>query len=231
MVEITAVEFDVVWEYSGLGPTPTVLQLPSPGRTVSERLVVSAAARRSLRERGVDSTELAHRLRLLAHPGPRLELRGGWTHGIRALATGAGALAVRRGDSMAITPYGSLPAAVLGVLPADGPGSGYACTVPTAVLAAALDGPVLRSALIARDVPTADAGVLGRMLTGVGGRAQITASGRRAEDVVTVFDGPSGRYLLTRMVADDGVEWTTVAPADARTIRHRVESLLTVTVG
>lgn len=234
MAEFTPVEIDVVWEHLGLGPTPVVLRLPSPGRTARERLTVTADAWRALRERGLAGPhgadpELVRLLRLLAQPGPRLELRGGWDHVVRAVAVDSGVLAVSRGESVTVAPCGSLPSTVLGLLPSVGPGSGFACTVPTSVLAGALSAPVVRSALIARDVPAADAGVLARMLDGVGGRAQITAGGRRPEDVVTVLDGPSGRCMLTRLVGPDGVEWTTVAPADARTLRHRVAGLVTTT--
>ena len=34
---LTAVEFDVLWEWLGLGATPVVLRLDSPGRTHGER--------------------------------------------------------------------------------------------------------------------------------------------------------------------------------------------------
>jgi hypothetical protein len=40
--------------------------------------------------------------------------------------------------------------------------------------------------------------------------------------VLDVLDGPRGRYLVTR--SPDG--WTTVAPTDARRLRHRIAELL-----
>jgi hypothetical protein len=40
--------------------------------------------------------------------------------------------------------------------------------------------------------------------------------------VLEVVDGPPGRYLVIRSA--DG--WTTVAPTDARRLRHRVAELL-----
>lgn len=46
------------------------------------------------------------------------------------------------------------------------------------------------------------------------------------DEIVTVHDGPVGRCLLTRLTADDGLEWATVAPADDRTLHHRVAALL-----
>lgn len=50
---LTAVEFDVLWERLGLGPTPVVLRLESPGRTLTERREVLAAGWQALRDRGL----------------------------------------------------------------------------------------------------------------------------------------------------------------------------------
>lgn len=65
------------------------------------------------------------------------------------------------------------------------------------------------------------------------GRAQVVALAtdpagvaRRVGGVVGVLDGLGGRYLLSRRVGDDGVEWSTVAPVDARGLRHRMAVLL-----
>ena len=67
------------------------------------------------------------------------------------------------------------------------------------------------------------------MLHGVDGRAQVGVLAadpwgalRRSPDVLEILDGPRGRYLVTRSA--DG--WTTVAPTDARRLRHRVAELL-----
>jgi hypothetical protein len=67
------------------------------------------------------------------------------------------------------------------------------------------------------------------MLYGVDGRAQVGVLAadawgmlRRLPDVLDVVDGPRGRYLVTRSA--DG--WTTVAPTDARRLRHRIAELL-----
>lgn len=240
---LTAVELDVLWERLGLGPAPVVLQLPSPGRSVAERRDVQARGLQALRERGLadvagpDPT-LAHQLRQLARPSEQLELRGSWGHSVRALAAGrpgSGVLAVRRDATITLESCGSLPSSLLAVLPEAGPGPGRAATAPTTVIAAGLSatGSGMRAALIAHGLPSTDAALLSRMLRTGHGRAQIVAlavdaSGvaRRAGGVLGVVDGPYGRYLLTRSVADDGVEWTTVAPVDNRTLRHRVSNLL-----
>lgn len=240
---VTAVEFDILWERLGFGPTPVVLRLGSPGRTEAERREVRAAGWQALKERGLTGPagpdpELVRVLRLLARPAEQLELRGTWGHAVRAVAAGRpddGMLAVRQDATVSLESCGALPAALLGTLPAAPPGPGRACTVPTSVLTAAVGagGPGLRAALIARDVSRGEAGLLARMLAGGGGRAQIVALGtdasgvlRRSGDVVGVLDSPAGRYLTTRTVGDDGVEWTTVAPVDQRGLRHRVVRLL-----
>lgn len=216
-VAITATEFDVAWEDLGLGPTPAVLRLPSPGRTEGERRRIRAAARATLDGRAADL------LASLARPTERLELRVRGRHEVRALAaTGSRrVLAVHRADTVTLSCCDSLPDALLGVLPAAPPGTGAACTAPTAVIARALRAPDVRRSLIDRDVPATDAGLLARMLTAGPRTAQIAAAG-----TVTVHDGPGGRYLITHSTAEDGVGWTTVAPVDARGLRHRVGSLL-----
>jgi hypothetical protein len=163
-------------------------------------------------------------------------------------APDAGALAVRQDATVTVAPCGSLPGALLGVLPGSGPGPGRATTLPTDVLARALGaahgGPApggvarladggLRAALVAAGVPATDAALLARMLSATDRRAQLVAltgdrwgGTTRAGGVLTVLDGSRGRYLLTRSTAEDGVEWSTVAPADDRRLRHRLGELL-----
>lgn len=240
---VTAVEFDVLWERLGLGPTPVVLQLPSPGNTAAERRRVQAQGWQALRDRGLagpagPDPDLVRQLRLIAHPSEQLELRGTWGHAVRALAAGqpgSGVLAVRQDATVTLESCGSLPAALLGVLPAAGPGPGRAATAPTTVIAAGLaaSGTGMRAALVAHNLPTADAVLLTRMLGDGRGHAQIAAlitdaSGvtRRSGGVLGVVDRTGGRYLVTRRLAEDGVEWTTVAPTDDRRLRHRVAELL-----
>lgn len=240
---LTAVEFDVAWERLGLGPTPVVLQLPSPGRTGAERRQIMADGWHALRQRGLagpsgPDPELARLLQLLARPAEQLELRGEWRHPVRAVAAGRagiGVLAVRQDATVTLQPCPSLPSGLLTVLPAVVAGAGRAAVLTTAALAGALGatGVTLRAALIGRGVPAGDAALLARMPATGGGRAQIVAlvadaTGvlRRAGGVLGVLDGPAGRYLMTRTAGEDGVEWTTVAPADGRRLRHRVSGLL-----
>jgi EspG family len=241
---LTTAEFDVLWEWLGLGPTPVVLQLASPGRTHAERRAVQATAWQGLRERALTALdgpdpELGRLLHLLARPGEQLELRAWWGREVRVLAGGrhgAGALALREADTVTVTACGSLPSALLRAFPPADRGPGRACTVPSAVLAAAPAARV-RPVLIDAGVPAADAALLATMLAGTRRRGQVVALGadrwgvlRRAGGVLGVLDGPRGRYLLTRSTGEDGVEWTTVAPADDRELRHRIAGLLATAV-
>ncbi|WP_214408180.1 ESX secretion-associated protein EspG, partial [Pseudonocardia lacus] len=143
---LTAAEFDVLWERLGLGPTPVVLRLDSPGRTRAERREIEAAGWQALRSRGLAGPtgahpELTRLLRLLARPSVALELRGWWGRSVRAVAAGepdSGVLAVRQDGSLTLRACGSLPTALLGVLPSAPAGPGLATTLPTSVLSAAL---------------------------------------------------------------------------------------------
>lgn len=224
---LTAVEFDALWEQLGLGPSPVALRLRSPGSAPAQRRALVAAGWPALRDRGLagptgPEPELARLMRLLAGPAAQLELRATWGHSVRAIAAGgpgAGVLAVRQDATVTLGGCGSLPAGLLSVLPHAGPGSGRACTVPTAALTAA--------ALTTQTAPVA------RLLDAVTGRAQLVALAtdrcgvaRRAGGVVGVLDTAGGRYLLTRSVRADGVEWITVAPADPGRLLLRVARLL-----
>jgi hypothetical protein len=237
---LTAVEFDVLWERLRLGPTPVVLQLASPGRTRTERRGLQAAVWRELRGRGLagldgPDPEIARLLHLLARPSEQLELRAWWGRSVRVVVagrTGVSALAQREGDSVTVSACGSLPSTLVGIFPPAARGPGRACTAPTD----ALDGVPLadiRPALVGAGVPAAEAALLARMLAGTDHRGQVVALAgdrwgvlRRAGGVLGVLDAPRGRYLLTRSTAADGVEWTTVAPADERQLRHQIAELL-----
>ncbi|OZM77613.1 hypothetical protein CFP66_34725 [Pseudonocardia sp. MH-G8] len=237
---LTAVEFDVLWEWLGLGPTPVVLQIASPGRSHLERRAVQADAWRGLRARGLAGSdgpeaELVRLLHLLARPTEQLELRAVWGREVRVLGSGragVAALGHRTEGTVTVTACGSLPAALVSAFPPASRGAGRACTAPTAALAGV---PVAdaRPALLRHGVPAAEASLLVRMLTDTDRRAQVVALAadrwgvlRRAGGVLGVLDGARGRYLLTRSAGDDGTEWVTVAPADTRELRHRITQLL-----
>jgi hypothetical protein len=228
-VALSVVEFDVVWRGLSLGAPPVVLQLPSPGRTHTERRHIEARVWTALRERGhVMNPDLTRFLTLLAAP-LRVEVRAWGVSTCRAVVAG-GVLALRRDDAVVLRPCGSVARAVVGVLAGGHPGPGRAAGVPDADLTAALRNPSgagLRADLVARGVDPVEAGLIARMLHAVSGRTQIAvAGGRRSRELLEVLDGPAGRYLLTRSRSGDGTCWATVAPVDDRRLRRRVDDLV-----
>lgn len=239
---LSAVEFDVVWERLGLGQLPVVLNLPSPGRTHTERRRIVAEAWAELRERGLagpDGPEprLRRLLRLLAAPAVRVEVRMWGAAPVRAAVAGCsedGVLARCRGDNVHLQPCTSLPTAVVGVLPPAPAGPGRAANVPTGALTEALRRPSaagLRGDLIGRGVAPSEAGPAARMLDGVVGRTDLAvavadpwAMLRRSPVSLGVLDGPRGRYVVVRDRSNG--DWTTIAPTDERRLRHRVAEWL-----
>jgi hypothetical protein len=230
---LSTVEFDVIWRSLGLGAPPVVLQLPSPGRTHTERRRIEAQVWTALRERGL-AVGPAELVRLLAAPSTRVEVRAWGASTRRAMLT-RGLLARRRDDAVVLEPCDSAATAVLGVLGGGRPGPGRAASVPDADLTAALrrpSGAGLRTDLVARGADPTEAGLVGRMLHAVEGRAQIALvvpdrwGVLRRSALLEVLDSTVGRYLLTRSPGGDGSCWATVAPVDDRRLRRRVDDLL-----
>lgn len=241
---LTDVEFDVLWDELRLGPTPVVLRLPSPGRTRAERARIAADGLAGLRERGLaDSSgpdpELVRLLGLLAAPRRQLELRAWLGHPVRASAVerdGDGALAVHRDRTVVLSACGSPAHAVTDALPARSPGRGRAVTLPTAVLAEVLTGDDrtgIADTLTGLGLDPGDAGTVAAVLRGPAHRGQVAAvvydrwgSPHRPVRHVTLLDAPDGRYRLTRSTADDGAEWSTLAPVDKRRLHTLLCTLL-----
>jgi hypothetical protein len=223
---LSTVEFDVAWEALGLGHTPVVLNIPSPGRTHTERRRLVADAWAAMRHRGLADTAgtdpgLGRLLRRLARPAARIELRAWGAVPLRAVAAGdaeEGVLARRRGDTVTVQPCASLPAAIVRALPPAPAGPGQSVVVPTAAL-----GPSPGAGARPGDGTAA-----ARILRQIDGRAQIGVVVadqwgvlHREPALLGTLDGPRGRYLVTH----DGA-WTTITPADARRLRQRVGDLL-----
>lgn len=232
---LSTVEFDVLWEALELGRTPLVLQIPSPGRTQAERRQICGRAQDGLAARGLagPGTGLAGLLGLLARPVHRFELRAWWGRSVRMTAAardGDGVLAVRDGDRVVVRSCGDALGVLVEQLPPAPAGPGRAATVRTADLVAAGTAGDLRRGLLDRGVDPEDAGLLARMLGRVHGQAQLVAhrggAPQAGGEVLTVVDTPPGRYLVTRSSGSDRVEWTTVAPTDARRLRYRAAALL-----
>lgn len=238
----TEAEFDVLWDELRLGPTPVVLRLPSPGRTRDERARITAAGRAGLRSRGLadlagPAPEPARLLGLLAAPSRQLELRAWFGRPVRALAAerdGDGALAVRRDGTVELRATGTPAHAVCATLPDRPAGRRPAVSLPTGELTAALADRPDGAGLIHPDATsTEDTTAVAGLLRAPGGRAQVAAavhdrwgSPHRPSSHVTVLDAPDGRYRLTRSVAADGTDWSTLAPVDGRGLHALLLDLL-----
>ncbi|MBO0872230.1 MAG: ESX secretion-associated protein EspG [Pseudonocardia sp.] len=243
---LTAVEFDVLWEWLGLGATPVVLRLDSPGRTHAERRGIVATGWQGLRRRGLadlngPDPEVVRLMHLLAVPSRQVELRMRLGRELRAVAAGhpgATALAVRQDATVTLSSATEPVGAALGALPSAKAGSAHAVALPSADLeAATADAGERRSladALVERGLTEDDAEQLEAMLRGTTRRGQLSVLAadqwgvlHRLRKVVGVLDTRHGRYLMQRDTAADGVEWTTLAPTDTARLHARLAALLT----
>jgi hypothetical protein len=141
-----------------------------------------------------------------------------------ALAVTAGSqgvLATQRSEGLWLRPIdaGSLASSVVDLLPEAPRGSEPSVSV------AAEDLPHGRTA--------AERAVLARFAQQTNHRAgqlAVTArrpmGGRSRSPVLSWFDTGTGRYLTYARRSPDGREWITIAPADSRTLRHRLTELM-----
>lgn len=242
---VSSVEFDVVWEWLGLGAAPVVLRLDSPGRTHTERRQIVDAGWQGLRQRGLANLtgpepELVRLMHLLAAPTSQIELRMRLDRELRAIAAGrpgTAALAVRRDDTVTLSALTQPVLGVVNTMPTIGTGAGHSVTLPSADLDAASNaaagGEPIAETLHQHGLDRADAELVSSILGGVTGRGQLSALSadnwgvlHRSPRVIGVLDTRYGRYLTQRDVAADGSEWTTLAPVDAVRLRYRIEELL-----
>lgn len=234
-------------EHLGIETAPVVLRVPSPGRTHADRARLVAAAWRGLERRGLGSGSdpapaLADHLAVLARPDREVDGRL-WLgeRPLRVLAAAAedrAVLAVLSGPDITLTgadPDG-LPRHALSVLPGAPPGPGRSATLRTAdfeAVAGASTSEEFVAGLRGRGVRADDAAVLGEMIGPLVARGSFGAARRdrlgkrhRADRVVSFFETTQGRYLQTRVPNPDGVLWTTISPAGARTLLWHVTGLL-----
>ena len=133
-------------------------------------------------------------------------------------------LAVQRPDGLCLRPIprDGLVSAIVGLLPGAPRGSEQSVSVPAeepATVSAGAAGQESRAALARL---TALRNHRGGQL-GVNSRSDTR--GRRRSPVLAWFDNDTGRYLSQTRAG-----WTTIAPADAAALRHRIgESVTEVT--
>lgn len=249
-MELSRLEFDVVWQHLGLGAFPTVFRMMGHGRTEAERRQLIDQAWQSLSARGLGRHGAPHPvlvelLTILSRPEREVDAR--MNHGELAARALAGtrdqraAIGVLRAGTLRlweITP-GGLSRAVVALLPEHPAGGGISVTLPSSLFAAACavsgDDPArLRAALAERGTREPDAEQLATAFTGIAGAGQFGAArldrlGRRqrAGHVVGFVDSAGGRYLIeARPPARGGEQWTTTAPTDSIRLAGQINRLL-----
>jgi len=247
-VVLSTLEFDVLWEAERLPDRHVALDVPSPGRTHSERAELVRTAFDELRRRGLAKNdravpELADWLNLLAYPQQSIDSWVWTDHQISSLAVtggGAGLLAVVELTEVWLIPardtaIADAAVSIAGVQP---PGRGFSVSVATDLLIEA-DArshgsiPALATALKESGVSASDANTLATMLTGMGTRGQFGAERRhrdqqvyRADRVVAFHDTPDGRYGYLARRNASGQSWSTITPADNTMLAAWVRELL-----
>ncbi|HVK20277.1 MAG TPA: ESX secretion-associated protein EspG [Actinokineospora sp.] len=244
-VVLSTLEFDVLWAAERLPEKHVALDVPSPGKTHTERAkLVEAAfaglAQRGLAESGRAVPELADWLSLLAHAPVAID---SWVWTDREIA----ALAVASGDQglLAVvdraevwliparaTAIADAAVSIAGDLPA---GPGRSVSLPTDVLMKADNGDPqsMITVLVEHGVSLSDAQTLGSMLSGMTTRGQLCAERaqrrqkrERARRVVAFHDTDAGRYLYLARPSSDGRSWSTITPADNARLAGCVRELL-----
>lgn len=244
-------EFDVAWESENLPQRHVAIDVPSAGKTHSQRAEIVAGAWESLNRRGLAhgtlvDADLADRLALLAHYTSAVDAWVWTDRRISALAATNGIdahLAVLEDDEVWLIPArpSSLAACVVAVAGEAPAGEGRSVSLPIESLRAAdaaAEGDPTRlvTCLERAGVGPTDARSLAAMFGMVGGlrlRGQFGAESRdherrirRANRVVSCHDTAAGRYLYLCEPGADGSVWATVTPVDAQRLTHRVAELL-----
>jgi ESX secretion-associated protein EspG len=247
-VVLSTLEFDVLWDREGLPARHVALDVPSPGRTHTERVELVNGAFEALEQRGLAKNgravpELADWLALLAYPQTSIDSWVWTDHQISSLAvtgSGTGLLAVVEPTEVWLIPsrdtaIAEAAVSIAGVQPA---GRGFSISVATELLLAADarahgSASELAGALKDSGVPASDANTLATMLTGMGTRGQFGAERRqrdqqirRADRVVAFHDTPDGRYGHLARPSTGGRSWSTITPADNGMLAQWVRELL-----
>ncbi len=248
-LDISTLEFDVLWEhyFTDDHPMPLVLKVPSPGKTDDERARIVRSVWDGLARRGLGSPvdphpRLTRLLELLRRPDREIDGRL-WVGGeLRVLAAATGddaVLATLSSGRLTLRPADAtgLPRFALSVLPPAPAGPGQSITLPTADFTAAAREATkqeeLAVALRRRGVRDTDAKALAEMIGDIVNRGQYGSASRdkwgrrvRADRVISFFDTAAGRYLQVVRRVEDGADlWTTISPADPRRLLQHLTEL------
>lgn len=247
-IVLSHVEFDLLWEAEGLPPRHAALDVPSPGRTHTERARLETRAWQSLAERGLARrqqvhVEIADMLHLLARPQVAVDV---WVWTDRRISGLAGSignralLGVLDGEEVWLIPVRGpvLAESAVSVAGDAWPGVGHSVSLPHHVVRdadaeAGGDPAVFVNALGDRGVAMPEAQELGGMMSGIVMRGQFGAQRRqpdgrvrRADRVVAFHDTAAGRYLLQTRAGGNDRDWATITPAGNELLAERVWELL-----
>lgn len=247
-VVLSVLEFDAIWESERLPARHVALDVPSPGKTHTERAglvkqVWEALESRGLAESGRVVPELADRFGLLAHPQVSVD---GWVWAGREVK--AFAAQVDRRAQLAVIDEGkvwlipardtALAESAVSVAGEMAAGIGRSVSLPNDLVTVADNESAgntkkFITRLEARGIGLADAQSLAGMLAGITTRGQFGAERRhrdqrivRAGRVVAFHDTADGRYLDLVRPSTDGRMWCTVTPADNQRLASCVWELL-----
>lgn len=245
-LEISALEFDVLWEHYEFDQMPLVLKVPSPGRTDDERKQIVHRVWDGLARRGLGTPIDPHPglyglLNLLRRPDREIDGRMWLGREFRLLAAATGeeaVLATLADDMLTLRPAEAtgLPRFALSVLPSVPAGPGQSITLRSDDFAAAAQEATkqeeLAGALHSRGVRDSDATSLSEMIGDIVNRGQYGSAHRdrwgrrvRAPRVISFFDTAEGRYLQIRRDEEGGDAWTTISPADGRRMLQHLTAL------
>jgi hypothetical protein len=242
---LTEREFDILCGDLGLGQVPYPLQVPSVGRTMSERDRIRQDVHRALARRDLATGDrvdegLVDVLTLLLEHDVSIDSVGYAGRPLRALAVtdhDMGVIAWMEDERIKLAEIRptALVASLVALLPPGEPGTSKAMAVQASALAAAIeydgdddDDPFAgdddeRTALTRAGVSAEDAGNLLDLARNrrAGGQFGVSVRGRRITPLITWFDTHEGRYL---MVTDDS--WLSFAPTDNERIERRLADVL-----
>ncbi|TVT14086.1 ESX secretion-associated protein EspG [Amycolatopsis rhizosphaerae] len=247
---LTPLELDFLWESFGGGELPYPLEIRSHGTTMDERgqlrrQTLTELARRGLADdRGRPEPHVENYFEVLSACQVSLDsvhLPAPNARPLLAVAAalgGQGVLAVQdeRGTHLHPAPADGLASAIVSLLPAAARGGEKSITVPLEQLLTGTGADFLQ-----RRVPDSsgrpgadeDRKALARLqaqprLRGgqIGANARGRMGGKVRSPVLSWFDTESGRYFTQATRGHDGRDWITVAPADAASLRHRLNEML-----
>lgn len=245
-IELSALEFDMLWEHLQLGLFPPILEVTSHGATLEERAELAAKAWTSLAERELGwPTRLDSRLRLLAKPEWELDARlhfdtrGPRTSALIAANRATAVIAVLYADRLTLrtAPADRIRHQALALLPPHPPGTGASITFPAETLDAAAARAGNSSGTFARALRSLGLGISeARKIASVTGsvvrfghfgaaRTRKLEKRLRAGHVVSVYDSAVGRYLFTRKPSG-GTNWVTLVPGTETAIIRQLDELL-----